>query len=179
MITNIKKQHLNWLKKAVNKDEARPALQAISVSDKLESADGFKILRLNYQLTNQQGEVIEGLFLPRGDTLEPDTREGIIYPDLDQIIPITPVMTHNNPKGETNTEACFCINVNAKFLADTLSGLSGMVTFVFTGDTHPFEIFGHTKDYVEAYALVMPMQTEVDKLWRSNSNILKIKNKGN
>ena len=175
MITNIKKQHLNWLKKAVYKDEARPALQSILVSDKLESADGFKIHRLNYQLTNQQGEVIEGLFLPRGDTLEPDTHEGIIYPDLDQIIPTTPVMTHNNPKGEINTKACFCVSVNAKFLMDTLSGFNGKVTLVFTGDTHPFEIFGQTKDYVEAYALIMPMQTDTKELWRSNSNILKIK----
>lgn len=175
MITNMKPYILKWFKKTFGGEE-RPVLQAISANAHVEATNGFKIHRLNMQLTNQTGEVITGLFLSENNELEPDTR-GLTYPNLDEVTPKTKVMVHQNPNSNTKTKACFRVGITAKYLADALSVFSGFITIVFISDSSPIEIFGRTKDGEEAYVLLMPAhhKSAPSYLWRSNNNVLKVR----
>jgi hypothetical protein len=145
-------QAINWVNKTVSKDDARPVLETVNTNGHLLSADGHRLHAANVKLDLEPGlytyKTVGTTVIATESELTPSN-----YPNTDVII----------PKGIRYVE----IAINPKYLADALSGMDNMARiFIQVKEdetqsvihvTQPIQVFGHTKDDTELYALVMPM----------------------
>jgi DNA polymerase III sliding clamp (beta) subunit (PCNA family) len=142
-LTKDKVAALKWVAKAASKDVARPSLQPININGRIEACDGYRIHAVN--LNAQDIYVEEGSYIPAKldtTTYLEETDSVHSFTDTDSVIP---------KLGDTS----FCIN--AKYLAEALSGMDGMVKITVNDNSHPIAIQGTSKDGIDVSAIIMPM----------------------
>lgn len=139
---------LNWLRKSLSKDDARPTLQNIFVKNgQVFACDGMRIHAI--PTPEPLKEHIGQLLTPVGKSTSPDrleafvTVEDVTYPDVNQVYPIG--------------QPVFKIGVNPKFLIDALSGFEGYVSLSFYGPHVPILVKSTHSDNPDQNALVMPV----------------------
>jgi len=131
---------MKWLKKAVSKDAARLALQAVNNENgHLEAVDGFRLHATNAIENFPEG--LHGIDAVTGKTGNwiVQSLEKVTFPDTSQIVP--------------DKEPILEIGINPQYLIDALSGFDKgeTVKLTFYSPNHPMEVSGEEK-----YAMIMP-----------------------
>jgi hypothetical protein len=139
---------LNWLKKAIGKDNALPIMQTVYIKNgKTVTCDGMRIHLIS---TPECLKEHEGVLIPQ-DKIRADTL-CVFETTEDKYIPYEQVFPLRDP--------VFKIGVNPKFLIDALSGFNGHCVLTFYGKTEPILITDMDKENPEQKALIMPVYLE-------------------
>jgi DNA polymerase III sliding clamp (beta) subunit (PCNA family) len=149
-MNKLQSKLVNWVKRAVSKDDARPVLNGININGAVVGVDGF---RLHAIPSNVVQEVVDDIgedstvalpSLKVGENIvEPEPIEGT-FPDYLQILP--------------TKDHAVAIGVNPKFLIDALRDMDkgDAVRIVVYDENSPIEVHGRIND-LPTYAIIMPM----------------------
>ena len=156
IVKGTKKQSKTWrwLQSAASKDETRPVLTGLHVTEGyVVGCDGHRLHAAKSDLTHEgedlNGKIVAGK-IPAGEFQADMADIEGRYPNIQTIMPMS--------------APTFEIWCNPKLLVDALRGMERPVCLRFFGESAPFEACDPEQ---ERYALIMPISMREDKaVWR-------------